>query len=292
MTTRIQSRGDFSTTGAGQTATRELPTGPTYLTHLINMIVVVAGTATQVPVADWATYISAVRIRADADNWVQWDIEGLLRYNSQYGIPMRDGILPIETRMPWAKTLAGEVESVHGTLGLRTYSVEVDIKAGVNVERLELFTHEGAPQRVDNYFSVRRYSPTHTATGRLTERSIKPLPSGDGMPVRKWLAAIMINSTDLEEIEVRATDKAGNRATVYETNKVVREWLYKDSGRLLTAGATLIDMTPINQVVTATAAGAVPELFSMDISDFELDLNWSSAPGTFVMHEIAIRNAA
>ncbi|MEN8950692.1 major capsid protein P2 [Planktotalea arctica] len=279
--TRLQNRNYFENASGGQTAIRNLATSPTYLAHYIEMNVDDDG-ATDVPNADWANYISEVRVRRNGQDTVKWDVAELLKYNLAFGIPQRAGILPIILTMPYARTLAGEVIGAHTTLGLTHYSVEVDIKAGVTVNTMRLHTKEAAPQQAGPCFNVRRYSGERSATG---ENVIDEVSPGS-----YYLAAAILNKTGVDGIEAVVTGKDGNRRKIHDTNLLSREQSYLDSGRVIQSNQTIIDFAPLNQIVSMASGTAVPEILNMDINSLDLEFDWTTAPNAWKMHTIELRN--
>lgn len=280
--TRLQNRNNFENAQGGQTAIRNLSTSPTYLAHFIEMKVDIGGTSTNVPSADWATYIDEVRVRRNGQDTVKWDVGALLKYNAAYGISHRAGVLPVMLTMPYARTLAGEVIGAHTTLGLTHYSVEVDVKDGVQVDKMRLHTLEAAPQNAGPCFNVRRYSGERNATG---ENIIDEITPG-----KYYLAAALLNKTSVDQIEAVVTGKDGNRRKILDTNQLSREQMYLLSKRAKQASQTIIDFAPMNQIVSLASGQAIPELLYMDVDSLELEMNWTTAPGAWTMHTIELRN--
>lgn len=262
--------------GAGQTAACNLILGSTYEILYIRMRVDDGGVADVAP-ANWGDYLGEIRILKDGDTVYQIDAADLVKLNTYYGQAMKPGVLPIFLSRPWMRTIGGEDETSYKTNGgVSTLDVEMDIKAGVTIDLLDVYAHQtpgidAANQRRAWGTHLRLQKFVHNQ-GVVGEAQIADIPRG-----AYNMLAMHINTTAVTDVEILAD----NRKQI-ESDAALRAAIYDIPKRTPQAGFTHIDFLTENRLV---------EAMPMALADFRLKLDFT-ATGSFAIYAESIRGAA
>jgi hypothetical protein len=161
---------NFNAVGAGQTATLDVPLGPTY--HQIYMVYRESGT-----LADEATLKAGIgdyRIKVNGTAQRTLSATQSLEKDQIYQMPFNAGLLPVFFAEPWRRTSVGEDALAWGTSDIQTMQIEVDIESGATSPTLEAYAVISTVRRPLGVISKnRRFTFGVTATGA---RQIQNLP--------------------------------------------------------------------------------------------------------------------
>jgi hypothetical protein len=207
------------------------------------------------------TIFDEIRLMVNGDAQITIDAADLVQLNHYYGIQMLAGVLPLFLSRPWMRTIGGEDQTSYGTLGMDTFSIEIDIKAGANVSRLNVFAVQSAATAYGPHLRIQRYTRNQGVTG--------PAEISDIVRGPYAMLAMHVNTANIGEIEV-VTD--GRK--IIETDKAIRDAHGAVSGRVAQAGFTHIDLVPENRL---------QEALPMALQDFRLKLDFT-ATGNFSIY--------
>lgn len=250
--------------GAGQTATIKLPLGYTYNTLFIRM----ADGSGDIAEADWGDNIDEIRLKVDGDDKIQIDAVDLVSLNKYYGISHDDGVLPLFMSRPWMRTILGEETTGFDTVGgMSSFSLEIDLKAGITIDQLNVYAQQSTP--VDRVTGQVKGFGAHLRIQKYTHNQgvIGDAEIADIVRSRYSIMAMHLKTANVDRLEVLA-----DNSKFYDTDKAMREAIVKLGGRVPQAGFTHIDFLPDNQIGSAmpmlvndfrikaefTAAGSVP----------------------------------
>ncbi|MEL6284035.1 MAG: major capsid protein P2, partial [Pseudomonadota bacterium] len=161
----------------GQTATRSLPLGLTYHALYVQMKYDNAGTPTDIPAANWATYVGEVRLIVNGE--VKWRIDAadLISLAKFYGRDVKDGILPLYLARPWQRTVNGEDALAWGTeSGVQSLVIELDLESGYTLSSISIRSRKSRPRAFGEHLVIRKM---HKNIGSTGEHEISDLPIGD-----------------------------------------------------------------------------------------------------------------
>lgn len=182
---------DFTPVQAGATATTAPQRGHTYS----QMMLLYAEGGTK---ANEATMKAAIeRVALKINGVTRYEVSGttLIDLNKYYGIPFKDGILPINFARPFMRTPGGVEQFVLGTANLDSLSLEVKIASGRTNPTLS-GQAELLPVAMDlGWFAeVREINDAASVAGRKEMR----LTRGNGD-----LIAAHIRKADIEGVQVK-----------------------------------------------------------------------------------------
>lgn len=251
---------------AGSTATVHCPLGYTY--HEIGIRMKAGAVQIDVAVADWVNNIDNIRVMVDGDPVIEITAENLVKLNQYYGQTLVDGMLPIFFSMPWMRTAGGEDATAFGTIGMKTFTVEVELKAGLANIELSAYAEQSDPTPWGPHLEIKRV--THPVAN-IGESDISGIRTGNYA-----LVGIHIASDAIDEVEVIA-----NNSKILEMDKVVSEAKGLKVGRVKQTGITPIDFIAENRLKGA---------FGMQLSDFRIRADFTAA-GNMDVYVLAIRDA-
>lgn len=251
--------------GAGQTATVQLPLGLTYHRFYIRMNVDVSGTATDVAVADWGTYIDEIRLIVDGDVKWQMDAADLVKMNQFYGQTMVAGVLPIFLSRPWMRTLGGEDQTAYGTAAgsIDNFAMEIDLKTGITINSLNVYATQSVGVPFGPHLRIQKYVHNQGLTGPA---EISNITRGNYS-----MCALHLNTAAITNVEVEV-----NNRQWLDFDKAIRNAHYELSGRTVQAGFTHIDFMAENRI---------GEAMPMNVSDFRLKLDFTATGNVSIYAE-------
>lgn len=209
--------------GAGQTATLNIPLGPTY--HRIDLIYKESGT-----LANEATLkagINDVRVKIGGRAQRTHSAAQILEIEQFYGMTFAAGHLPLFFAEPWKRTTQGEDFLAWGTQDVPTFQIEVDIDAGATAPTLEAYAEiSRVPRALGVIKRMRRFFVGVTATG---DRQVQDLPK-----VGTSYAALHCFETapgDIDSVLVEV-----DQTKVWDTPDHMANALYVDRGLVPQSG--------------------------------------------------------
>lgn len=247
--------------GPGQTATINLPLGLTYNFFLIYANWDNGGTDEDVAVADWGNVIDEIRLMVNGDARITIDAADLVKLNSYYGQSMVAGTLPLFLSRPWMRTIGGEDLTGYGTIGIDTFTLEMDIKAGVTVNKLEVTARQSAPTMFGPHLRIQKYVRNQGVTG--------PAEIDNIVRGNYAMLAMHIGTASIGKLEVHA-----DQQKLLETTAPIRSALYAMSKRNAQAGMTHVDFHIENRM---------GETLPMALQDFRLQCDFT-ATGSFPIY--------
>lgn len=193
----------FQPVAAGNTASVQLPLGPTYrYIHLIYRKIGVLATAAQI-----AADITMIRLKINGivrQSFTGAELRTLL--HAYYGNTLRDGELPLHFARPWARTVVGEDALQLGTRNVDTVTLEVDIDAAAGAVTLEGFAWtEPVQNDLGAMVQVHRFPITAGAAGDF-EWSTFPQTNGALMAFHLQSALITGVTAKLNDIDFSTAD--------------------------------------------------------------------------------------
>ncbi|WGT50155.1 major capsid protein P2 [Thioclava nitratireducens] len=247
--------------GAGQTASVNMPLGLTYERLYIRCNADIAATPTDLTAADWASVIGEIRVMVNGDARITIDAADLVKLNSFYGEAPKAGVLPIFFSRPWMRTIGGEDASGYGTVGMATFTLEMDIKDGATVNSLTVTAVQSPATPWGPHLRIQKFNRNQGVTGSA---EIADIPRG-----AYAMLAMHVATDQIGDVEVQTDQR-----NVITMDKAVRATHYDLAGRVPQAGFTHIDFTPENRL---------SEALSMSLQDFRLKLDFQ-ATGNFAIY--------
>lgn len=248
--------------GAGQTASVNLPLGLTYERLYIAANVNDGTNDVDVPVADWGTYFGEVRLNVDGDAKIVIDAGDLASLNKYYGQAMKAGTLPLFLSRPWMRTIDGENATSYGTAGgMATFSLDMDIKAGVTVNSLEVYAVQSPGAPFGAHLRIQKFVHNQGVAG---EAEISDIPRG-----AYAMLALHVNTANVSDVEVHVDQRK-----VHESDAELRAAHYDVIERAPQSGFTHLDFLTENRI-----AEALP----MAVQDFRIKPTFTGT-GNFTIY--------
>lgn len=247
--------------GAGQTASVNMPLGLTYERLYIRCNWNNGGTDEDVVAADWGSVIGEIRVMVNGDARYTIDAADLVKLNSYYGEAPKAGVLPIFFSRPWMRTIGGEDASGYGTVGMATFTLEMDIADGVTVNSLTVTAVQSPATPWGAHLRVQKFQRNQGVTGSA---EIADIPRG-----AYAMLAMHVATDQIGNVEVQTDQRS-----VITMDKAIRATHYDLAGRVPQEGFTHIDFMPENRL---------SEALSMNLQDFRLKLDFE-AIGNFPIY--------
>lgn len=247
--------------GAGQTASINLPLGLTYTRLMIRAKADLGAGLVDLAAADWDTVFDEIRLMVNGDAQITIDAGDLVKLNQFYDETPKAGVLPLFLSRPWMRTIGGEDQTGYGTVGMDTFSFEIDVKAGQTVGLLEVYAVQSAATAYGPHLRVQRYTRNQGVTG--------PAEISDIVRGPYAMLALHVNTAAIGGVEVHTDGRK-----VIETDKQIRDAHADVAGRIPQAGFTHIDFLSENRL---------QEALPMALQDFRLKLDFS-ATGNFSIY--------
>ncbi|MCE8508342.1 hypothetical protein KBY28_07745 [Ruegeria pomeroyi] len=249
--------------GAGQVATVQCPLGLTYERLYIYMNVDVAGTPTDVTHANWGNYLGEIRLMVDGDAKFTMNAADIAAMNKFYAQTMKPGVLPIFLSRPWLVTPMGQDQTAYATgVGVQNFTVEMDIKSGVTVNKLELSAMQSPGRPWGPHLAIRKYVVNHGVTGKLEISDIRKAAYS--------MFALHVASSDIGEVEVIV-----NTREFLKMSPEIRAAHHETFKRAPQAGYTHVDF----------AGDRIGEALPMNVQDFRLGLEFTATGNTAIYAE-------
>lgn len=251
-------------TGVNQTATLNLPLGPTY--HHLNIRCKTAAGA-DIPVASWGTYIGEIRLMVNGDTRIEIEAADLVKLNQYYGQTLTAGVLPLFLSQPWARTMAGEDNSAYGTAkGIASFTLEIDLKATA-VKDLAVYAVQSEPRPFAGHMRIQKFSKQMGLQGT---KEISDLPRG-----AYNMLGLHMDTASINTIEVLT-----NNLKVHESDLVLRSAHSKVIGRAPQAGFTHVDFMGENRL---------SEVLPMALNDFRVKLDFTADNVNFKIYAVSLQ---
>lgn len=261
--------------GAGQTATCRLPIGYTYDGLVVRMNE--GAVPADVAEADWGSKIDELRVMVNGDAKIQVSAADLVSLNKFYGHSHVDGALPIFFSRPWMRTIMGEDQTSYKTAGgVASFTLEIDLAAGLTINSLEVDAWQSAPTYPDGspkvwgaHYRLQKYAKTVGVTG---EHEIADIQRGTYSAF-----AMHLKTANVSDLEVHSDGKR-----FFKAGPVARAHQAKIAGRAIQSGFTHIDFAPTNRL-----SDALP----MAVQDLRLKANFTGT-GAFPLYVESIQGAS
>lgn len=244
--------------GAGQTATVNLPLGLTYDRLYIRCNAQIALAPKDLAAADWDTVFGDMRLMVNGDAQITASAAQLVALNQFYGQTLQAGALPIFLSRPWMRSPIGEDQSGYGTVGMATFSLEMDVKAGQTINSLEVYALNSKATNWGSHLRIQRYTRQQGVTGTA---EIADIVRGNYA-----MYALHVDTDQIGQAEVLADNRK-----IVESDKAIRAAHYAVVDRVPQTGFTHLDFVGENRL-----AEALP----MNVQDFRLKLDFA-ATGNF-----------
>lgn len=254
---------------AGQTASVNLPLGLTYERFYIRCTADLGAGAVEVPAASWGSVIGEIRLMVNGDARITIDAADLVKLNAFYGEAGEDGVLPLFLSRPWMRTTGGEDQTSYGTLGLASFSLEMDVQAGANISALTVSAVQSVGTPFGPHLRIQKYTRNQGVTG--------PAEIADIVRGPYAMLAMHVSTDAISTVEVHTDQRK-----IIESDAEIRAAHYGICGRVPQAGFTHIDFLTENRL-----AEALP----MAVQDFRLKLDFS-ATGNFAIYAESLVGAA
>lgn len=257
---------------AGQTATVNLPLGPTY--HRLNIRMMATNDVdpvADVPVADWGLYIGEIRLMVNGDTRIEIDAADLVKMNQYYGQTLDAGVLPLFLSQPWMRTWQGEDNTAYGTAaGMASFTLEMDLKAGATIGKLEVYAVQSEPKPFGGHLRIQRFSQQMGLQG---VKEVSDLPLG-----AYNMLAMHLSTAAIDKVEILA-----NNVKVIEMDKVIRDAHQKVIERVPQTGMTHIDF------LTERRLG---EALYMGLTDFRAKLEFTADNVNYKLYAVSMQGVA
>jgi hypothetical protein len=247
--------------GAGQTASINLPLGLTYTRLMIRARATIGGSVVDLAPADWGTVFDELRLMVNGDSQITIDAADLVALNQYYDEAPIDGVLPLFLSRPWMRTIGGEDQTSYGTVGMDSFSFEIDVKAGQTIGLLEVYAVQSAATVYGPHLRVQRYTRNQGVTG--------PAEIADIVRGPYAMLALHVNTAAIGSVEV-VTD--GRK--IIESDKQIRDAHGDVAGRIPQTDMTHIDFLTENRL---------QEALPMALQDFRLKLDFTET-GNFSIY--------
>lgn len=263
----------FSSVGAGQTATIDLPTVGIYHQLRLNYVTDTAGGAT---LANMIAEIGQMRLKVNGV--VQRQITGaeLFSINAYHGNAAVAGVIPFYFSEHWRRSPGGEDSLAWGMADVDSFQLEVDIinNAAQTCSLSATAVKELGNRLMGPIVKMRRYSVTVAATGIV---NVQSLPRTDAY------YALHAFSANIADVRVRMDQRDRFEAVLADVNDY-----YTTQGKVPQASMFHID---------ASATGRVADAFNMrgpdgkTVSEFQVDFNMTSAASfALVTEQLGLRD--
>ncbi|PIE10513.1 MAG: hypothetical protein CSA72_08380 [Rhodobacterales bacterium] len=250
--------------GAGQTATVNLPLGPTYHRLYIRM----ADGTGDVAAGSWGDNIGEIRLMVNGDVRIEIDAADLEAMNKFYGQEADAGVLPLFLSQPWARTIPGEDNTAYGTAAnMATFTLEMDLKPGITIGELSVYAIQSEPKAFGPHLRIQRFSDQMAMIGT---KEISDLPRG-----AYNMLGLHITTDKIDGVEVLADNRQ-----VSETDKVARQAHLRLADRLPQAGFTHLDFIPENRL---------GEALPMALNDFRVKLDVTAVNQNFKVYAVSVQ---
>ena len=262
--------------GAGQTATLNMITGPSYHT----LYIYGEDGGVPIPAADWEVMLGDIRLIVNGTTIIEASAKYLVARAQMLGYTLTAGVLPIFLTMRQARTANGEDWTVLGTRGVASLTLEMDVLEGT-VDKLEVTTEMSGPRDFGKHLEIRRYAKSSSVDG-IDEIS-------DFVTGRHVLCGFDIEKSTIGNVEVVADNRK-----IMDVDAAIRAQRLLDSGRVQQAGYTHLDFMPQNRVIEPAQAANGQVVLSgeplpMMLQDFRLKLDHTAIPNSYLIYEITIK---
>ncbi|MGF1609733.1 MAG: major capsid protein P2 [Kiloniellales bacterium] len=249
--------------GAGQTATFNLPLGLSYHQLLIRMSADPAGGVAFVDIAaaNWAGVLGEIRLLIDGSVKIRADAADLVSLWQYYGQTIANGVLPIFLGRPWQRTAQGEDAPAYGTAGVQSMTLEIDIVAGIAIERLELYAQQGPNMPLGDHYVLRQFP---FGVGNLGLRELSDLPRG-----AFGMLGMHINTDDISMFQLEA-----NQRIIREADRALASAVSGQTGKTFQTGWTHIDLTVTDRL---------SDMLVMALEDFRVKVTMTGT-GNFKLY--------
>lgn len=269
---RIEKLPTPGTIAAGQTATFNIPLGPTYHRFYIQMDATNDDDpSAPLNAADWADYVGDIRLIINGDTRIELAAKDLVALNTYHGHVPESGVLPLFLSQPWMRTPAGEDNTAYGTAeGIASFSLELDLADEITVQKLEVRAVITEPQPFGAHLRIQRFNKQLGLQGKL---EIPDLPLGNYA-----MLGLHVTTGQIDAVEILT-----NNVKVHDTSRALRREHLKIIGKTPQANYTHIDFLGENRL---------GEALPMALNDFRLSLETTADNLAMSILAVSIQGAA
>lgn len=255
--------------GAGQTATVNLPLGPTY--ERLYIRVNVDGTPRNIPHEEWGDYIGEIRLMVNGDVRIEIDAADLAKLNAYNGSRADSGVLPLFLAQPWARTMAGEDGSAYGTAsGIASFTLEMDLKSGKVFNEVSVYAWQSEPRAFGPHLRIQRFAEQMSMVGT---KEVSDLPRG-----AYSMIGLHMTTANIGRVEVLADNQK-----LVDADAVTRLAHQRLAKRNPQPGMTHVDFMDQNRV---------SELMPMALNDFRVKLDVTATNQNFKIYAVSLQGVA
>lgn len=256
--------------GAGQTATVNLPLGPTYERLYIRMNVDTAP-ARDVPASEWGDYIGEIRLMVNGDVRIEIEAKDLAALNAYHGLQADAGVLPMFLAQPWARTMAGEDGTAYGTAsGMASFTLEMDLKPDKTINDLDVYAWQSEPRPFGPHLRIQHFAGQMSMVG---VKEISDIPRG-----AYSMIGLHVTTDKIGRIEVLADNQK-----LVDSDDVTRKAHQRLAKRKPQNGMTHLDFMDQNRIA---------ELMPMALNDFRVKLDVTEANQNFKIYAVSLQGVA
>lgn len=254
---------------AGQTATVNIPLGPTYHRLYIEMTATNDGDAAAlVAPNEWPDYIGDLRLNVNGNTKIEVSAADLVKLNAYHGENTINGILTLFLSQPWMRTPEGEDDTSYGTLaGMNSFTLEMDLKAGITVTELKVSAVVTGGSAFGPHLVIKRNAGQSSLVG---EKEYSDFPRG-----AYNMMGFHLTTENIGKVRVEA-----DGVELMELSKVLRDVHQKVADKTPQAGMTHIDFLNENRII---------ESVPMTPQDFRLKLGFTATDQNFHIYSYSIQ---
>lgn len=269
MTRRLEIMPTPQGVGPNQTATVNLPIGPTYNTILINAEVVATGLGFPAGTYINPSIFKDLRLVVNGTNRIEIAVTDLVKLNDYYGVPTQPGVLALHLSQPWTRTILGEENTAYGTAtGVSSLTLEIDLGPSfTSAYKLSVSAVQSEPKPYGSHLSIQRFSEDMSLVGT---KEIANIPIGAYSMMAMHLTTAAVN-----EVEVLA-----NNTQIHRSKKVLRDGYLRMKDRFPQNDMTHIDFMLENRL---------GESLPMALQSFRTKLDVTEQDQTFKIYAVSIQ---
>tara|TARA_R110002073_G_scaffold46499_3_gene126865 strand:+ start:2320 stop:3132 length:813 start_codon:yes stop_codon:yes gene_type:complete len=254
---------------AGQTATVNIPLGPTYHRFYIEMTATNdVDPAALIPPADWGLYIGDIRLNVNGNTKIEVAAADLVKLNGYHGEATAPGVLVMYLSQPWMRTPEGEDDTSYGTFsGMNSFTMEMDLKPGITVTELKVSAVVTGASPFGPHLVIKRNAGQSSLVG---EKEYSDFPRG-----AYNMMAFHLTTAAIGKVRVEA-----DGVELMEQSKVLRDVHQSVAEKTPQAGMTHIDFLAENRII---------ESVPMTPQDFRLKLDFSAVDQNFHIYSYSIQ---
>lgn len=258
----------FSSVGAGQTATIDLPATGVYYDCTLEY----RESGSLAAKADTEAAITEIRVKINGEVQRRYSAEELYDLNQYHGISPQDGYLPIFFAEPWMRDPISEDALAWGMNDVQSFQIEVDIDSGATSPTLSAVATKTRENRnLGAIKKIRKFNVSVAGTGITNFQTLPRLDS---------YCALHAHSANIDDVKVTVdnveifdlTDDQVEQHTMNQPELTpISGWFHVD----FSPTRRIQDLLPMVSPKEVDKNGRVKS--AQRVQDFQVDFNMSSA---------------